>query len=70
MEKITGCQNEGIGTAEQSTLFKVLFNKIVNVRSLQKKYFKTRDPHVLKEAKQAEQDLDRVIEQISKPNLF
>lgn len=51
-------------------LFNVLLNKAKNVRMLQKKYFKTRSADVLKECKEAEQDLDRVIEQIEKPKLF
>lgn len=57
-------------SAESGVLLKLLVNKVANMRGLQKKYFKTRDPKVLKEAKQAEQDVDRVIEQIKKPNLF
>ncbi|MNL16570.1 hypothetical protein D3C87_1376210 [compost metagenome] len=57
-------------SAESGVLLKVLVNKVANMRDLQKKYFKTRDSQVLKEAKQAEQDVDRVVEQIKKPNLF
>lgn len=57
-------------SAESGVLLKLLVNKVANMRGLQKKYFKTRDPKVLKEAKQAEQDVDGVIEHIKKPNLF
>lgn len=70
MEKNTGNKVDSLESADQSTLFKVLLNKVDNMRALQKKYFKTRDPQILKQAKQAEQDIDRVIEQIKKPNLF
>jgi hypothetical protein len=57
-------------STHEETLFNVLLNKTANVRSLQKEYYKTRNIGVLKECKEAERDLDEVIERIRKPKLF
>lgn len=56
---------------------RMFFDKVVEMRRLQKEYFKTRSPFILEKSKAVERDIDNEIKRVqaiemqrTQPNLF
>lgn len=48
---------------------KEFFDKVAQMRRLQKEYFKKRDPYVLKQAKEIEREIDDEIDRVNDKQL-